>query len=118
MTPSRTSHTCGRRRSTMRLADLMFWANSASTSRFMTKGLKSSSAISLGRPHVQLEVRPDHDDGTARVVHSLAQQVLAEPALLALEHVGERLEGTVARPGHRTATPTVVEEGVHGLLEH
>ena len=51
ITPSRTSHTWGRRRSTMRLADLMFWASSASTSRFMTKGLKSSSAINLGRPH-------------------------------------------------------------------
>ena len=51
MTPSSTSQTWGRRRSTMRLADLMFWASSVSTSRFMTKGLNSSSAISLGRPH-------------------------------------------------------------------
>src|SRR5207302_5002196 len=44
-------HTCGRRRSTMRLADLMFWAISVSTRRFMTKGLNSSRAICLGRPH-------------------------------------------------------------------
>ncbi len=51
ITPSSTSHTWGRRRSTMRLADLMFWAYSASTSRFMTKGLNSSRAISLGSPH-------------------------------------------------------------------
>ena len=51
MTPSSTSQTWGRRRSTMRLADLMFCASSASTSRFITKGLNSSSAISLGRPH-------------------------------------------------------------------
>ena len=51
MTSSRTSQTSGRRRSTMRLADLMFCAISVSTSRFMTNGLKSSSAISLGRPH-------------------------------------------------------------------
>ena len=35
----------------MRLADLMFWAYSRSTSRFMTKGLNSSRAICLGRPH-------------------------------------------------------------------
>ena len=40
-----------RRRSTMRLADLMFWASSRSTSAFMTNGLNSSSAICLGRPH-------------------------------------------------------------------
>ena len=51
MTPSSTSQTWGRRRSTIRLADLMFWASSASTSRFMTNGLNSSRAISLGRPH-------------------------------------------------------------------
>jgi len=41
--------TCGRLRSTMRLADLMFWASSMSTSRFMTNGLKSSSAHQLGQ---------------------------------------------------------------------
>ena len=36
---------------------------------------------------VQLQLRADDDDRTARVVHALAEQVLAEPALLALEHV-------------------------------
>ncbi len=51
ITSSRTSHTTGRLRSTMRLALLMFWAWSRSTSRFITNGLKSSSAICLGRPH-------------------------------------------------------------------
>ena len=51
MTSSSTSHTCERWRSTMRFADLMFCAWLRSTSRFMTKGLNSSSAICLGRPH-------------------------------------------------------------------
>ena len=36
---------------------------------------------------VQLELRADDDDRTAGVVDALAEQVLAEPALLALEHV-------------------------------
>ena len=36
---------------------------------------------------VQLELRAHDDDRAARVVHALAEQVLAEPALLALEHV-------------------------------
>ena len=59
MTSSRMSQTWGRRRSTMRLADLMFWASSVSTSRFMTKGLNSSRAMSLGRPHwCRLSVGP------------------------------------------------------------
>ena len=51
MTSSSTSHTWGRDRSTIRLADLMFWANSRSTRRFMTNGLNSSRAMALGRPH-------------------------------------------------------------------
>ena len=102
MTSSSTSHTCGRRRSTMRLADLMFWASSVSTSRFITNGLNSSSAMSLGRPHwCSLSVGADHDDRAARVVDPLAQQVLAEAALLALQHVGQRLERPVARARDR-----------------
>ncbi|MNW52595.1 hypothetical protein D3C74_301200 [compost metagenome] len=51
MTSSRTSHTTGRARSTMRLALLMFCAWFRSTRRFITKGLKSSRAICFGRPH-------------------------------------------------------------------
>src|SRR6478609_4001034 len=41
---------------------------------------------------VQLELGADHDDRAARVVDALAEQVLAEPALLALQHVAERLQ--------------------------
>ena len=67
---------------------------------------------------VQLEVRVDDDNGTAGVVDTLAQQVLAEAALLALERLGERLERTSATAGHGTATAAVVEEGVHRLLKH
>src|SRR5690606_21044672 len=67
---------------------------------------------------VQLELRADDDDRTAGVVDALAEQVLAEPALLALEHVGQRLERAVAGARDRATTTTVVEEAVDGLLEH
>ncbi len=67
---------------------------------------------------VELQVRPGDDDRAARVVDALAEQVLAEPALLALEHVRDRLERAVARPGDRAAAPAVVEQRVDGLLEH
>ena len=51
-------------------------------------GLNSSSAIFFGKTAlVQLERRADDDDRAARVVDALAEQVLAEAALLALEHV-------------------------------
>ena len=39
---------------------------------------------------VELEFRANDDDGTAGVVNALAEQVLAEAALLALERVGQR----------------------------
>src|SRR5271168_3744010 len=41
---------------------------------------------------VQLQFGTDDDDGAARIVHALAEKVLAEAALLALEGVGERFE--------------------------
>ncbi|KAF5036255.1 hypothetical protein DSECCO2_576940 [anaerobic digester metagenome] len=40
---------------------------------------------------IHFELRPDDDNRTAGIVDALAQQVLAEAALLALEHVGKRL---------------------------
>ena len=73
----------------------------------------------FGQPAlVQLEVRADHDDRTARVVDALAEQVLAEPALLALEDVRERLERTVVGPGHRAAAAAVVDQRVDCFLQH
>ena len=67
---------------------------------------------------VQLQCRTNHDHRTAGVVDALAQQVLAEATLLALEHVGQRLQRTVTRTGHRTAATTVVEQCVDGFLQH
>ncbi len=67
---------------------------------------------------VQAQLRTHDDDRPAAVVDALAEQVLAEPALLALQHVGQRLQRPVARAGDRTAAPAVVEERVDGLLQH
>ena len=67
---------------------------------------------------VQLERGADDDDRTAGVVDALAEQVLAEAALLALEHVGQRLERTLVRTGDGLAAAAVVEQRVDGLLQH
>ncbi len=67
---------------------------------------------------VDLQVGTDHDDASAGVVDTLAQQVLAEAALLTLQHVGEGLQGTVAGAGDRTASAAVVDQGVDGFLQH
>ena len=67
---------------------------------------------------MQLQFRSDDDDGTARVIDALAEQVLAEAAALALEHVAEGFEGAVAGAGDGAAVAAVVEQGVHGFLQH
>ena len=73
----------------------------------------------MGRPHwCNFRLRTDHNDRAARVVHALAEQVLAEAALLALQHVRETLERTTTLSGHRASATSVVKEGVDRLLEH
>jgi acyl-CoA reductase-like NAD-dependent aldehyde dehydrogenase len=67
---------------------------------------------------VEPELRTYHDDRTAGVIHPLAEQVLAEPALLALEHIRERFERALAAAPDRLAAAAVVEERVHRLLQH
>ena len=67
---------------------------------------------------IDLQLRADDDNASARVVHALAQQVLPEAALLALEHIAQGLEGAVVRAGDGASAPSVVDKGVHRLLEH
>src|SRR5215204_5457926 len=67
---------------------------------------------------VELQLRTDDDHRAAGVVDALAEQVLAEPALLALEHVGQALEAVVAGARDRPAPAAVVDQGVARLLEH
>ena len=82
-------------------------------------GLNSSSAIFFGQTAlVQLERRADDDDRAARVVDALAEQVLAEAALLALQHVAEALERALVGTGDGLAATAVVEQGVDRLLQH
>ena len=67
---------------------------------------------------VQLQLGTDHDDGAAGVIDALAEQVLAEAALLAFERVGERLERAVVGAAQHAAAAAVVEQRVHGFLQH
>ena len=67
---------------------------------------------------VELEVRPHDDDRTCRVVHTLAQQVLTETALLSFQAVAQGLQRTVAFRLHRAGLAAVVEQAVHRFLQH
>ena len=67
---------------------------------------------------MQPELRSDHDDRAPGIIDALAEQILAESALLALQHVGERLERPLVGSRDDPAAPPIVEERVDRLLEH
>ena len=83
------------------------------------EGLEQLERHLLRQPALmQLELRAHHDHRAARIVDALAEQVLAEPPLLALEHVGERLERPLVRACDDASAPSVVEQRVDRLLQH
>src|SRR5690349_10897929 len=67
---------------------------------------------------VQLQLRTDHNDGAARVIDTLTEQVLTEPTLLALECIGERLERSIVRAAQHASTAAVIEQRVDCFLQH
>ena len=67
---------------------------------------------------MELEVRTDDDDGTAGIVDAFSEQVLPEPSLLALQHIGKGLERTLVRTAQHPAPAAVIEERIHSLLQH
>ena len=74
-------------------------------------GLNSSSAIFFGRPHwCSFSCGPTTMTERPGVVDALAEQVLAEPAALALDHVGQRLQRALVGAGHGLAATAVVEQ--------
>src|SRR5258708_12565440 len=57
---------------------------------------------------IELELRADHDDGAAGVIYALAEQVLAEATLFALDPAGQRLNPPIAPSAHNPAPPAVL----------
>ena len=67
---------------------------------------------------VHLQFRTDHDNGTAGIVYTFAQQVLTETSLFAPQHVGQGFQRPVAGSGDRTASAAVVDQSVDRFLQH
>ena len=83
------------------------------------KGLEQLQSHLLGQTAlIHLQLRADDDNGTAGVVNTLAQQVLTEAALLALQQIGQALQSTVVGAGDGTAAAAVVDQAVHCFLQH
>ena len=86
---------------------------------FHDKGLEELKCHFLRQAAlVELQLRADDDNGTSRVVDTLAEEVLTETSLLALEHIRERLQRAVAGSRDGAAAAAIVDERVHRLLQH
>ena len=119
MTSSSTSQTSGRTRVDDALGALDVVGEALLDELAHDERLEQLERHLLGQPAlVQLELGADDDDRPARVVDALAQQVLAEAALLALEHVGQALQAMVAGAADGAAAAAVVDQRVARLLEH
>src|SRR5208282_81543 len=85
----------------------------------INEGLEKLERHFLGQTAlVEFQLRADNDDGATGIVHALAEKVLAEAALLALERIAEGLERAVVSAAQNAAAAAVVEERVNGFLEH
>ena len=83
------------------------------------EGLEQLERHLLGKTAlIELQFGTDHDDGAAGVIDALAEQVLAEAALLAFQRIGERLERAVVGAAQHAAAAAVIEQRVHGFLQH
>src|SRR6266851_457349 len=83
------------------------------------EGLEELERHLLGQTAlVELQLRADDDDGAAGVVHALAEEVLAETPLLALERVAEGFERAIVGSAQNAAAAAVVKQRVDGFLKH
>ena len=67
---------------------------------------------------VQLEMGPNHNNGTTRIVDTLAQQVSAEAALLAFEHIRERAQFPAASSAKHAPSLGIIDQAVNSFLQH
>ena len=105
------------------LNELLGRANGVHVAQFFEatddEGLKQYECHFLGQPAlVKFQFGPDNNHRATGIIHTLAEQVLAEPTALALEHIGKTFQCAIACAGHGTTVATVVKQGVDGLLQH
>ncbi len=60
----------------------------------------------------------DNNNRPARIVNTLAKQILPETPLLAFEHIRQGLERPLVSSGNNPAAPAIVEQDINSLLQH
>src|SRR5690606_15864384 len=66
----------------------------------------------------KLELGTNNDNGTARIIHTLTQQVTAEAPFLTFEHIGQRLQLATTTATERLTALAVVNQAIHRFLQH
>ena len=61
---------------------------------------------------VQAQGRANHNNGTAGVIYPLSKQVLAESALLTLDHISQGFQWALVGTGDGATTATVIQQRV------
>src|SRR6202158_2947592 len=119
MTSSRMSQTIGSCCSTISFACLMVVQFPLLSQRVVDERLEQLERHLLRQSALmQLELGANHNHRTSGVVHALAEQVLAEAPLFALQRVGERLQWAVIGATQNAPAASVVEQSVDRFLQH
>src|SRR5439155_1496710 len=83
------------------------------------EGLEQLERHLLGKTTLmKFQIGADNDHRPTGIIDPLPKEVLAEAPLFTLQRVRQRLERAVVRTRDHAPTTTVVEQRVHGLLEH
>ncbi len=67
---------------------------------------------------MQQQFRSNDNHRTTGIIDTLTEQVLTEPALLAFQHIAQRLQRPFVGTGNNASAAAVVEQRVDGLLKH
>ena len=67
---------------------------------------------------MQFQLRANHDDRPSRIIHALAEQILAETPLFAFEHIAQRFQRTILRTAQHAPAAAIVKQRVHRFLQH
>ena len=67
---------------------------------------------------MQFQLRTHNNNRTAGIIDALAKQVLTEPALFALEHVGQGFQWPFVGASNDTTATAIIKQRINGFLQH